>query len=213
MLAIVDYGAGNLTSVARALNHLNIPSLITANPEKIRQAQGVIFPGVGQAGQAMQRLSESGLDKELANVVERRQPLLGICLGCHILLENSAEGPTKMLGLVQGDCLRFADNLLEEDGSRATVPHMGWNSLIRVKDAPLLAGIPENAEFYFVHSYYARPQEDLILATTRYGHNFCSFYGRDGLWAVQFHPEKSGPAGLRLLQNFSNWCKEHGHAL
>lgn len=213
MLAIVDYGAGNLTSVARALNHLNIPSLITANPEKIRQAQGVIFPGVGQASQAMQRLSESGLDKELAKVVERRQPLLGICLGCHILLENSTEGPTKMLGLVKGDCPRFADNLLEEDGSRATVPHMGWNSLIRVKDSPLLAGIPENAEFYFVHSYYARPQEDLTLATTRYGHSFCSFYGRDGLWAVQFHPEKSGPAGLRLLQNFSNWCKEHGHAL
>lgn len=210
MLAIVDYGAGNLTSVARAFAHLDIPAKITADSSEIGAADGIIFPGVGHAGQAMDNLKKSGLDGTLAEAVRSGQPLLGICVGCQILLEKSAETSTPTLGLVQGECRRFERHLTEEDGSRINIPHMGWNRLNRKKDSPLLASIPEDAEFYFVHSYYCRPQEELIIATTDYGLEFCSVYGRDNLWATQFHPEKSGEAGLRLLANFNAWCN---HAL
>lgn len=210
MLTIVDYGAGNLTSVARALNRVGIDCEISANPDALAKADGIIFPGVGQAGQAMANLRSLGLDMALAAALSRRQPLLGICLGCQILLEKSEEGPTHMLGLVHGDCARFEAGLKEEDGAPIKIPHIGWNSLIRKRDSPLLDGIAMDSEFYFVHSYYVRPQADLEIATTFYGREFCSFYGRDNFWAVQFHPEKSGEAGLRLLANFHSWCR---HAL
>ncbi len=207
MLAIIDYGAGNLTSVKRALDHLKISSKITADPVSIAGAKGIIFPGVGHAAQAMQRLAQTGLDQVLAAAVNNRQPLLGICLGCHILLEKSEEGPVNALGLLNGSCLRFCPNMREADGTGIHIPHMGWNRLRRRQDSPLLEGIDEAAEFYFVHSYYPKPAEDLVIATTTYGTEFCSFYGRPNLWAVQFHPEKSGRAGLRFLQNFNAWCQ------
>lgn len=206
MLAIVDYGAGNLTSVARALTHLRIPCQVTQDAEVIAAAAGIIFPGVGHAAQAMANLAASGLDRSLANAVKAGQPLLGICLGCQILLEHSDEGPTDTLGLVPGDCRHFENTLTEEDGRTINIPHMGWNRLQRKKVSPLLRGIAEDAEFYFVHSYYVRPQPDLVIATTRYGREFCSVYGRNNLWAAQFHPEKSGRAGLQLLANFYDWC-------
>lgn len=212
MLAIVDYAAGNQTSVARALRHLDIPCIVTGNAAEIAAADGIIFPGVGSANQAMAHLRQSGLDQTLRQAVELGQPLLGICLGCQILLEDSEEGPTETLGILPGHCKRFTANLL--DGSLPIkVPHMGWNSLAIRQSSRLLANIPAHAEFYFVHSYYVEPPEELVLATTSYGLEFCSVYGRDGLWAVQFHLEKSGEPGLQILQNFQTYCQERANAV
>ena len=187
MLAILDYKAGNQTSVRRALEHLGIPCAVTADPALLESAQGIIFPAVGQ-------------------------PLLGVCLGCQILLERSEENDMPTLGLVPGVCRRFEDNLRQEDGSPAPVPHMGWNSLRAATPCRLLAGVEPTAEFYFVHGYYVEPDPALVIATTVYGREFCSLYGRDGLWAAQFHPEKSGRPGLALLRNFYEYCREARHA-
>ena len=206
MLAILDYEAGNQTSVRRALEHLGVPCRITADAGDIAAASGVIFPGVGAAGQAMGLLRASGLGQVLADVVAQGKPLLGICLGCQILLDRSEENGAQTLGLVRGLCRRFEDGLTEEDGTPVRIPHMGWNGIRVRRQSPLLRGVAEDAEFYFVHSYYVLPPEDMVIATTTYGHEFCSVYGRDGLWAVQFHLEKSGRPGLRMLENFYNYC-------
>lgn len=207
MLVIVDYGAGNQTSVGRAFAHLNIPAKISANPEDLAKASGIVFPGVGNAAQAMEKLHKNRLDAALVQAVANQTPLLGICLGCQILLEESEEGSTKTLGIVKGSCREFDASLLEEDGSQINIPHIGWNSLRKKQQSPLLSGIASDAEFYFVHSYFVDPDPDLVIATTTYGSEFCSIYGRDGLWAVQFHPEKSGRAGLRILSNFNSLCE------
>ena len=207
MLAILDYKAGNQTSVRRALEHLGIPCAITADPATLERAHGIIFPGVGAAGQAMRALHPTGLDVLLRECVKRGQPLLGICLGCQILLDRSEENDTKTLGIVPGLCRRFDDDMVEENGTPAPIPHMGWNSLnVKKPDDPLFRGIPAEARFYFVHSYYVKPDPSLVLATTDYGMEFCSAYGGNGLWAVQFHPEKSGPVGLGILEGFLAGC-------
>lgn len=213
MLAIVDYRAGNQTSVRRALEHLDIPCTISADPEILRQAQGVIFPGVGAAGQAMRTLKASGLDRILKELVEDKRPLLGICLGCQILLEESEEDSVKTLAVLPGTCRRFPSGMCEEDGSLAPVPHMGWNQLRHIRDCQLFAGIANDAEFYFVHSYYALPAPEYVLSKAHYGIDFCAVYGRTGLWAMQFHPEKSGAPGLRILKNFYSYCREHANAV
>lgn len=208
MLAILDYKAGNQTSVSRALSYLGIANEITADPARITAAKGVVFPGVGAAGQAMHELTSTGLDNVLRDLVHAGKPLLGICVGCQILLEYSAENDTRTLGIAPGQCALFNPALAEEDGSPIKVPHMGWNSLNVVRETPLLAGIDAQAEFYFVHSYYPVPAPKNVIATTDYGIEFCSVHGRDGLWAVQFHAEKSGRPGLRILENFADYCKE-----
>lgn len=212
MLAILDYKAGNQTSVRRALEHLQIPCAITTGTQGLETYDGIIFPGVGAAAQAMNYLKADGLDAALKNAANKGQPILGICLGSQILLDYSEESNTPTLGILPGKCRRFPDNMLQEDGSEAKIPHMGWNSLKLKRQNPLMNGIPETAEFYFVHSYYVEPDESLVLATTTHGMEFCSFYGRDGLWAVQFHPEKSGRPGLALLENFNLWCRERANA-
>ena len=212
MLAILDYKAGNQTSVRRALDHLGVPCVVTADADVAAAASGVVFPGVGAAGQAMAQLRASGLDVCLRQAVERGQPVLGICLGCQILLERSEENDAVTLGLTPGRCRRFDPALREEDGAPIRIPHMGWNSLRVLRDTPLLRGVPPEAEFYFVHSYFAEPAPELVLATSRYGQDFCAVYGRDGLWAVQFHPEKSGAPGLALLENFQRYCEGARHA-
>ena len=166
MLAILEYKAGNQTSVRRALEHLGIPCRITADPAELEQAQGIIFPGVGAAGQAMEALTSAGLDSVLRRAVAEGQPLLGICLGCQILLEHSEENDMRTLGIVPGRCVRFPDHMKEEDGSPAPVPHMGWNSLEVVRPGRLLRGIEPGAEFYFVHSYYVEPAPELVMATS-----------------------------------------------
>lgn len=213
MLAILDYKAGNQTSVRRALDHLGIPCAVTADPEAAASAAGIIFPGVGAAGQAMDQLERSGLGATLRRAVAEGQPLLGICLGCQILLEHSEENDVRTLGLIPGVCRRFEPDLRDEDGAPIRVPHMGWNTLRpRRPESPLLRGLNPEAAFYFVHSYYVEPDPSLVIATTRYGREFCSIYGRDGLWAVQFHLEKSGRPGLSLLSNFHAYCREVRHA-
>lgn len=212
MLTILDYEAGNQTSVARALSSMDIPNAITADAKTLLSASGVIFPGVGAAGQAMGHLHATGLDAVLREIVARRVPLLGICLGCQIMLEHSEEGDTKTLGIFPGKTKRFQENLKEEDGTPIRIPHMGWNSAPRTRESRLFAGIPEDAEFYFVHSYFVEPEEKDVLATTTYGRRFASAIGRDGLWAVQFHAEKSGQYGLKLLRNFYEYCKEGSRA-
>ena len=175
MLTILDYGAGNQTSVLRALRHLGIDAAITDNPDRLSASEGIIFPGVGSAGQAMDVLTSKGLDSVLARAVREKQPVLGICLGCQILLDRSEEPDTKTLGLVHGETLAFPAGLTQEDGSPAPVPHMGWNSLnVKKPDDPLFRGIPAEARFYFVHSYYVKPDPSLVLATTDYGMEFCS---------------------------------------
>ena len=207
MLAILDYGAGNQTSVRRALEHLGVPCVVTSDPATAEAAQGIIFPGVGAAGQALVALHASGLEGVLRRVIIRREPLLGICLGCQILLEYSEENDAMTLGIMPGRSVRFPDGMTQEDGSPAPVPHMGWNSLRMVRPSRLLEGVAPDAEFYFVHSYFVEPAPELVIATTTYGREFCSIYGRDGLWAVQCHLEKSGRPGLRVLRNFYDYCR------
>lgn len=213
MLAILDYKAGNQTSVRRALDSLGIPCEITADAARIEAAEGIIFPGVGAAGQAMGELSDTGLDRLLSGQVAAGKPLLGICVGCQIMLDYSQENDTKTLGIVPGECRLFNPSWTDDDGTTIRVPHMGWNKVSLKNPAePLFKGVDADAEFYFVHSYYPAPERAFVLGTTRYGIEFCSFHGRDGLWAVQFHPEKSGRPGLKLLENFADYCKEAADA-
>ena len=202
MLAILDYKAGNQTSVMRALRSLDIPACITPDAVDLAAADCVIFPGVGAAGQAMGHLLSTGLDAVLRNLVATGKPLLGICMGCQILLEHSQESDTPCLGIVKGDCLRFDPALTDEAVQPINIPHMGWNSVALQKECALFEGVSPAAEFYFVHSYYTKPDPSLVIGVTHHGLDFCSVYGRENLWAVQFHPEKSGSAGLRLLRNF-----------
>lgn len=211
MLAILDYKAGNQTSVRRALQSLDIPAGITADPAVLARAEGVIFPGVGAAGQAMRQLRHTGLDAVLRALVADGKPLLGICLGCQILLDRSEENDTATLGVLPGVCRRFRPEWTD-DGRPICIPHMGWNSLEARRPCPLLEGIAPGSQFYFVHSYYPEPRPDLVMAETSYGAAFASLYGHPGLWAAQFHPEKSGEPGLRLLANFYAWCREARHA-
>jgi glutamine amidotransferase len=212
MLAIVDYRAGNLTSVRRALDHLTIPCTITGDPEIITQADGVIFPGVGAAGSAMDHLRKSGLDTTIAWCAANNHPVLGICLGCQIILDHSRENDTKTLGIIPGECLPFSRDLREENGEPIRIPHMGWNQVRLTAPCPLFEGISADAEFYFVHGYYTQPVPEYVVGTTHYGMDFCSVLGREGLWAVQFHPEKSGRPGLQLLKNFAAYCRGNNHA-
>lgn len=213
MLGIVEYGAGNQTSVLRALGYLGVEARISEDPAWLGRCDGLIFPGVGAAPQAMERIEASGIGAVLKRAVANGQPLLGICLGCQILLEKSAEGSTQTLGLVQGECIRFNPDLREDDGAQIRIPHMGWNKIVAKKPSPLLSGLDGSEEFYFVHGYYVRPAPELVIAETRYGLDFCSVYGRDGLWAVQFHPEKSGRPGLKILSNFHAWCRDKANAV
>ena len=208
MLAILEYEAGNQTSVRRALTALGIACSVTADPALIRAASGIIFPGVGAAGQAMRHLRASGLDGLLREAVAAEKPLLGICLGCQILLDSSEENATETLGLVSGKSRMFSSDLREEDGRAVRIPHMGWNSLDVRRPSRLLRAVPPHAQFYFVHSYYVECRPEMRIAVTTYGLEFCSVYGRDGLWACQFHPEKSGRPGLQLLKNFHEYCLE-----
>lgn len=212
MLAILDYKAGNQTSVRRALDHLGIPCTITADHDVIRNAAGVIFPGVGAAGQAMNELISSGLDVVLREQVQAGRPLLGICVGCQIMLDYSVENDTRALGLIPGECRMFNAAWKDEDGIPIRVPHMGWNGITAHKPCALLQGIDSSAEFYFVHSYYPVPKPEYIIATSTYGEEFCAIHGGEGMWAVQFHPEKSGRPGLRLLSNFYRYCLEAADA-
>ena len=210
MIAIVDYRAGNLTSVARALQHLNVPCVVTDRAEDLRRAERVIFPGVGAAGEAMRNLRGTGLAGCIREVFDSGKPLLGICLGTQVIFEYSEEdNRTECLGIIPGGVRRFPAGM-REGGDPLKIPHMGWNRVSFRGAHPVFAGLPENAEFYFVHSYYPAPSNGAdVTGETEYGIRFASAVARKNLVAVQFHPEKSGRFGLRILENFSRWDGSH----
>ena len=203
MIAIVDYNAGNLTSVKLALDYLGAHSEITRDPERILAADRVIFPGVGSAGAAMQNIRALGLADVLRQVVQRGTPFLGICLGTQIIFEASEEdGGVQGLGILAGTVKRF-----NPANPADKVPQIGWNSVTFIKPHPLFAGIESGSEFYFVHSYYPAPTDRAcVLGETEYANvRFASVVARDNLAATQFHPEKSGRLGLQVLKNFTAW--------
>ncbi len=206
MIAIIDYRAGNLTSVRLAFESLKRDAVITDDPETIRAAERVIFPGVGAIGASMTNLRQLGLDTLIPEVVASGKPFLGICIGMQILLGHSEEdGGVDSLGLVAGSVKRFRPSSPYDK-----VPQMGWNSVAQTRPHPLFDGIADNSEFYFVHSYYPAPDAmDVRIGTTYYADvTFTSAIAQGNLVATQFHPEKSGKVGLRLLENFCNWNGE-----
>jgi len=206
MIAIIDYKAGNLRSVERALKNLGFDCRITLDREEILASERVIFPGVGAAGKAMADLRHLGLDGVLKQVFENGKPFLGICIGAQIILDRSEEDRVHCLGLIPGEAKAFQVPLISGDNERLKIPHMGWNGLRLIKRHPVLSGIKPEDEFYFVHSYYLIPASDTdVIGTTEYGIRFPSVIGNRNLIAMQFHLEKSGAPGLRILKNFCHW--------
>ena len=204
-VAIIDYGMGNLRSVAKAIEHVapGHDVFITSDPARVTAAERVVFPGQGAMPDCMRELDARGLRPAvLAAAAEK--PFLGICIGQQMLFEHSAEGDVPGLGVLPGEVVRFPDaKMLAADGSRLKVPHMGWNEVRQCGPHPLWEGIPDGERFYFVHSYYVVPAAPgLAAAETDYGVRFTSAVARANIFAAQFHPEKSAAAGLRLLGNF-----------
>ncbi|MFW5727262.1 MAG: imidazole glycerol phosphate synthase subunit HisH [Spirochaetia bacterium] len=199
-IGVVDYDAGNLTSVKTALKYLQADYLVSSEPEQLDQTDKLIFPGVGEARAAMRNLKSRGLEQLLHSYFESGRQMLGICLGSQIVLSRSEENDTPCLGLIPGTARRFSR------GSGLKVPHMGWNRVHATADSLLFKDIPDGSSFYFVHSYYPDPEEAAaVVATCEYGVTFTAALKRGNLHAVQFHPEKSGKRGLQLLQNFLNY--------
>jgi imidazole glycerol-phosphate synthase subunit HisH len=214
MVAIIDYRAGNLTSVKLGLEYIGVECEITDQPERILAAERVIFPGVGAAGAAMQTL-RGGLADTIKAVVAKGTPFMGICLGTQVIFEFSEEdGGVQCIGLVPGSVKRFAapsirptDRAYSGPAVYWKIPQMGWNAVEFARAHPVLEGIESGSEFYFVHSYYPAPSDQsYVVGRTEYaGARFASAIGRGNLFATQFHPERSGRIGLRLLENFSRW--------
>jgi glutamine amidotransferase len=197
---IIDYKAGNLTSVVRSLKALGVEGTVTQDPAVVAQATRVIFPGVGAAGKAMATLRELGLDQALHQSFQRGIPILGICLGAQIILEHSEENDTVCLGLLPGRTRALS----RSEGLK--IPHMGWNQVRFIRTHRIFTGLPAGAEYYFVHSYYPAPDEPgMVVGVTDHGIEFPCAIGWRNLVATQFHPEKSGRFGLQILENFLAW--------
>ena len=195
-IIIVDYDAGNLRSVQRACQAVGVQAAISSDPEAVRQADRVIFPGVGTAESAMTTLEASGLDQALKSFASSGRPLLGICLGLQVLLDHTDEGNRSCLGLIPGQCRRF-----EFAEASFKVPQIGWNSAHQAVNHPVLAAVPDAAEFYFVHSF-AFPVGDYTLAAASHSREFSAIVAHQNFLAVQFHPERSARWGALLLRNF-----------
>jgi len=197
---VLDYGAGNLTSVENALRHLGARFHTTSNPADLADAGAVIFPGVGEAAASMAVLNRTGLGDAIRSFLASGRKLLGICIGCQVIFDRSEERDTPCLGIVPGVVRRFPP------GTGLKVPHMGWNAMHVTRQHPVFEGIPQDTSFYFVHSYYPDPVDtDLVAAVTEYGGEFPSCIARGNLVAFQCHVEKSGPYGLKLISNFLAW--------
>lgn len=206
MIAVIDYGMGNLESVSKALKHLGFDVTFTSNIEEIASADGVILPGVGAFPDCMNNLKSLNLIEVITDAAKSK-PFLGICLGLQLLFEKSEEfGVHKGLGVFPGCVKRFSENMLFE-GQKLKIPHIGWNSIKIKKQTTLLSGIDDNSYFYFVHSYYVETEAELVATETFYGINFVSSIAAGKLFACQFHPEKSQKLGLKLLENFGLFVK------
>ncbi|MDO5116256.1 MAG: imidazole glycerol phosphate synthase subunit HisH [Synergistaceae bacterium] len=198
MIAVVDYGAGNLKSVKNALDYLRAPNMRAATAKEIRSADAVILPGVGEFGSAMAEIEKRGIREALIEAAKSGKPFLGICLGMQLLFDESEESPgARGLGLLPGGVLRFSSAM------GLKIPHMGWNSIVPLKEGRLLAGLPRGSCMYFVHSYYVMAKaRGQVAAVTEYGRIFDSAAEEENIFGCQFHPEKSGEAGLAILKNF-----------
>lgn len=215
-IAVVDYGMGNLRSVAKALEHV-APSkrvMVTSNPLDIDQAERVVFPGQGAMPDCIRELDARGL-REAVIVAAKNKPFLGICIGLQMLFEHSEEGNAAGLGLFKGNVKRFAsEEMVDRFGEKLKVPHMGWNQVYQVESPngqrhPLWHQIEDGARFYYVHSYYVQPEDArVIVGYSNYPKRFTCAIAQDNLFAVQFHPEKSAQAGLQLLENFVKWSPQ-----
>lgn len=206
-VAVIDYGMGNLHSIEKALQHASaeVDVQIVSDAELIRQADRIVFPGVGAIRDCMHALNTSGLSEVISDVAKTK-PFLGICLGMQALLTDSEENnQTRCLDIISGHVEHFQHGMVDEEGHRLKIPHMGWNT-VNQKPHPLWEGIPQDSRFYFVHSYYARPDNiENSIATTEYPEEFTSALAKNNIFAVQFHPEKSQALGLKLLENFLSW--------
>ncbi|HET9921820.1 MAG TPA: imidazole glycerol phosphate synthase subunit HisH [Ktedonobacteraceae bacterium] len=201
MIAIIDYGAGNIHSIEKALEHVGARVQVTDDPAVVASAEAVVLPGVGSGGAAMARMTERGLDDAIREATWQGKPFLGICLGMQLLAEHHAEGEVDGLGLFRGDVRRIPHG--------PKIPHMGWNSVTPLHaNLPIFENIPPDAYFYFAHSYYVEPYDAQgVAAVTDYGSPYCSVIVTERVWGTQFHPEKSGNVGLQLLKNFVRWVK------
>ena len=201
MIVIIDYGMGNLRSVQKGLEKVGFPAEISHDPKVVETASGVVLPGVGAFKDAMKHLRETGLDQAAVGAIESGRPFLGICLGLQLLFTTSYEdGTCQGLGVFGGTVERLPAGV--------KIPHMGWNQIKKVKEVPILAGLPDKSDFYFVHSYIVKPDDPSITATlTDYGINFTSGVWKNNLYAFQFHPEKSSKLGLQILKNFGEMCQ------
>ena len=214
VVAVVDYGMGNLRSVSQAVTHVARDSafevIVTSKPDEVFAAERVVLPGQGAMPDCMRELRASGLQDAVLDAAARK-PLLGVCVGMQMLLSRSEEGPpgvgTPGLALIPGEVIRFQlDGQLQPDGSRYKVPQMGWNQVVQARPHPLWADVPDGVSFYFVHSFYARPTDFRhSLGETDYGQRFTCALGRDNIFATQFHPEKSAAHGLTIYRNFLHW--------
>ena len=209
-VAVVDYGMGNLRSVSQAVMHVargsGVDVIVSNKPDEIVAAERIVLPGQGAMPDCMRELRESGLQEAVLHAAAHK-PLMGVCIGMQMLLSHSEEGPTEGLNLIDGEVIRFRlEGRLQPDGSRYKVPQMGWNQVIQARPHALWAGVPDNAYFYFVHSYYAKPSDPRhSVGETEYGERITSALARDNIFATQFHPEKSAEHGLALYRNFLHW--------
>ena len=209
MIVIIDYGMGNLRSVEKALIKLGHQTIITKDKNAIKSASGVVLPGVGAFDAAISELRATNLEGTIIEEFALGKPFLGICLGLQLLFEESEEGSLKGFGLLPGKVKKF--NFKPPLSSRLKVPQMGWNSIKIRKPSPYYEGVENGTMMYFVHSYYVVPEDkDIIASTTEYGIDFCSSIVKDNVFGVQFHIEKSGDLGLKVLDNFAKMCKKKG---
>jgi glutamine amidotransferase len=210
VVAVVDYGMGNLRSVSQAVQAAAQDSgyhvLITSRPEEVRAAERVVLPGQGAMPDCMRELRDSGLRDAVLEAVASK-PLFGVCVGMQMLLDHSAEGDTPGLGLIHGEVIKFdLAGRLQPDGSRYKVPQMGWNQVYQAQPHPVWGAVPDGSYFYFVHSFYARPSDARhSVGEADYGGRFTAAIARDNIFATQFHPEKSAAHGLALYRNFLHW--------
>ena len=202
MIAVIDYGAGNIRSIEKALEHVGAQVRVTDDASVVAQANAVVLPGVGSGGSAMARITECRLDDAIREATFQGKPFLGICLGMQLLADHHTEGEVAGLGLFRGDVRRIPHG--------PKIPHMGWNQIQPLHaELPIFADIPADAYFYFAHSYYVEPQDQHgVAALTDYGSSYCSVIATEQVWGTQFHPEKSGDVGIQMLKNFVKWVNQ-----